>query len=248
MLWPLPALMPLVVFAAGFDLPPMNVSVDVAGTPVTIPVSGSVADAASSTVASDTRSFDLHLQAGLAGLQDRITPLLGSEMNQSERCGDRITIENATLLPAAPASQVSVQLHFEKWTCLKLLGKDTARRLIGGNGNVELKLTPAVEEGNTVRLHADVGTIQADGSLGELLRSGSLGNILRQKIAEALLKAVRKSTDLETVLPDSIQPYVRISSVSFGDAGGARLALNLNAQLFIPAQKVTSLLAQLRAH
>lgn len=249
LLCPLFAWTALVAFAAGFsfDIPPASFPLDVAGSRIDIPVSGSIVESPSSAAAPDARSFDLHLHAGLAGLQDHITPLLASELNQSERCGNRVSILNAMLMPAAPASQLSVQLHLEKWACFKVLGKETAKRLIGGDGNVQLKLTPAVEQDNTVKLNAEILSIDAGGSLGELLRSGSLGKTLRDKIAEAILKAVRKSTDTETMLPAAAQPWLRIVSVSFGDSGNGQLALNLDAQLLVPSEKVSALFDQLRA-
>ncbi len=58
---------------------------------------------------------------------------------------------------------------------MKALGKEIAKRVVGGNGTIPVKLTPAFErntEGNTeVKLEPEVGTIEADGSLGEMLRS-----------------------------------------------------------------------------
>jgi hypothetical protein len=56
-----------------------------------------------------------------------------------------------------------------------MLGKERPNKPIGGNGVIEVKLTPTVDQGTTVRLVPVVGRIEADGALGELLRSGSLG-------------------------------------------------------------------------
>ena len=67
------------------------------------------------------------------------------------------------------------QLHYERWKCIRMLGKERPNKPIGGNGVIEVKLTPTVDQGTTVRLVPVVGRIEADGALGELLRSGSLG-------------------------------------------------------------------------
>jgi len=56
-----------------------------------------------------------------------------------------------------------------------MFGKERRNKLIGGNGVIEVKLTPAVDQQTTLRLATTVGRIEAEGALGELLRSGSLG-------------------------------------------------------------------------
>jgi len=220
-----------------FEIPPVPVSVDIGGQPVALNISGSISG--------DPASLHLKLNADLADFQAHLTPVLQAELNQSNHCGERISVENATLLPAAPAGHLTVQLHFEKWACIKAFGKENARRLVGGNGTVEVILTPRAE-GNAVKLDADIGNIDADGSLGEMLRSGSLGTALRDKIRESLLKAIQKSTDLQAVVPAQAQPFVTIQSLGFADEGGGRLALNLVGRLQVPAAQVTAVIDQLR--
>lgn len=234
-------IVPLAALATGFlfEIPPVTVALNVAGQPVPIVLSGTIAQSSEST-------FDFNLRADLAALQDHITPLLQDEVNQSERCGDRIAIQHATLDPAAPAGRLTVQLHFEKWACFKLMGKESAKRLVGGDGSVELLIRPAVEQGNAIRLDAEVGRIDANGSLGELLRSGSVGNALREKIRASLLKAVRKASNFETMLPPEAQPYLTIASVAFGDTGAGRLALHAAGKLDVPPEKAAGLLETFR--
>src|SRR5580658_8271988 len=128
-----------------FDIPPVPVSLNVAGQPVAIVVSGNVSGAAEQPLA-------LNLHADLSELQSHMTPLLQTELNQSNRCGERISVERATLVPAAPAARMTVQLHFEKWACFKAFGKENTTRLVGGNGTVQVLLTPRVGEDQTVRL------------------------------------------------------------------------------------------------
>jgi hypothetical protein len=171
-----------------------------------------------------------------------MTPLMQAELNQSNHCGERISIENATLAPAAPTGRLTVQLHFEKWACFKAFGKENAKRLLGGNGTVEVILTPRVEEASAVRLDAEVGKIDADGSLGEVLRSGSMGAALRDKIREAVLKAIRKAADLEAVVPAQARPFVTIQSVAFADGGSGSLMLNLAGRLMVSGQQVSTVL------
>ncbi len=138
-------------------------------------------------------------------------------------------------------------MHLEKWACFKAFGKENAKRLIGGDGTVQVLLTPVLQENNGVHLNAEVGDIQADGSLGEALRSGSLGTALRDKIRESLLKAVQKAADPGAMLPAQIQPFVSIQSLAFGDGGNHRLLLNVGGGLTIQPKQIVDLLGQLRA-
>ena len=163
------------------EIPPVSTSLNISGQTVAIAISGDISAAPGKTGEND-QAFRLNLRADLADFQGHLTPVLQAELNQSNKCGERISVENATLAPAAPAGRLTVQLHFEKWACIKAFGKENARRLVAGNGTVEVLLMPRIEQGNAVRLDADVGRIDADGSLGELLRSGSLGPALRDKI------------------------------------------------------------------
>ena len=230
-----------------FEIPPVPVSLNIAGQSVALAISGTISESPVSGGASE-QSFHLSLHADLAGLQDHMTPLLQAELNQSNRCGERISIEHATLVPAAPTGRLTVQLHFEKWACFKAFGKENAKRLVGGNGTVHVILAPRVDQGNAVRLDAEIGNISADGSLGEVLRSGSVGPAMRDKIRAALLKAIQKSADLEAVVPAQARPFVTIQSAAFADGGSGRLALDLAGRLLVPKPQVSSVLEQFRNH
>lgn len=229
----------------GMEIPPVSTSLDISGQAVAIVLSGDISTAPAGSGESE-QAFRLNLHADLADFQNHLTPILQADLNQSDKCGERISVENARLAPAAPAGRLTVQLHFEKWACFKAFGKENAKRLLGGNGSVEVLLTPRVEQGNSVHLDAEVGKIDADGSLGELLRSGSLGPALRDKIREALLKALRKSTDFDAVVPEQARPLVTVQSVAFADEGNGRLALSLEGRLSVPGANVSSLLEQFR--
>jgi len=212
------------------------VSVNIAGQPVAIVISGNVSG-------SPEQPLNLNLNADLSELQSHITPLLQTELNQSNRCGERISVEKATLVPAAPAGRLTVQLHFEKWACFKAFGKENAKRLLGGNGSVQVLLTPRVKDGNAVSLDAEIGNIDADGSLGELLHS-EYGNTLRDKIRESLVKAIQKSAGFEAVVPAQAQPFVAIQSVEFEERGTGILVLNLSGLVKVPGAQIASVLEQ----
>jgi hypothetical protein len=238
------AALPLAALGAdiNFEIPSVPLSLSIAGQPVAIVISGSVSGAPG-------QPLNLNLRGELTDLQSHMTPLLQAELNQSNRCGERISVEKATLVPAAHAGRMTVQLHFEKWACFKAFGKENTTRLVGGNGTVQVLLTPRVDQGNaqTVRLDAEVGAIDADGSLGELLHS-EYGNTLRDKIREALLKAIQKSSGLEAVVPTQARPFVILQSVEFAERGTGILILNLTGQVKVPLEQVSSVLEQFRGN
>ena len=217
------------------NVPPVPVTVNIGGQPVALIVSGALAGP----------PYRLDMQADLADLQLNLTSVMQGQLAKSDKCGERISIQNATLVPAAPAARLTVQLHFEQWACIKALGKENAKRLVGGDGSVETVLTPRVEA-NTVRLDAEVGKIQANGSLGDLLKSGALGNTLRDKIHDAILKAVQKATDLTTLVPEEARPFVNVESMAFEDEGKKRLAIRVKAQLDVPQAELATVLDRFR--
>jgi hypothetical protein len=140
-----------------------------------------------------------------------------------------------------------VQLHYERWACAKVFGKEKSKKLVGGNAVIEIKLTPAVEQDNTeLRLVPEVGKIEADGSLGELLRSGSLGDMLKEKIRAAILSALQKGTNLSATIPPAIQGHVEIRDAEFKDAGGGRLAVLLVGEGRITKEEIQALSRQVK--
>jgi hypothetical protein len=231
--------LPLAALGAdlAFEIPPVPVSMNIGGQPVEIVISGDISNHGGKD------PFTLNLHADLSDLQSHMTPLLQAELNQSNRCGERISVEKASLMPAAPGGNLTVQLHFEKWACFKAFGKENAKKLVGGNGTVNVLLTPRVADSNTVRLDAEIGTIDAEGSLGELLRS-EYGGALRDKIREALLKAIQRSANLETVVPEQARPFVTIRSAAFAERGTGILVLDLAGRLEIPGEQISSILEQ----
>jgi hypothetical protein len=238
--WIVLAALPTAALGAdlAFDIPPVPVALEISGQPVSIVVSGNISG-------ESQRPLNLNLHADLTDLQSHMTPLLQTELNQSNRCGERISVEKATLVPAAPAGRLTVQLHFEKWACFKAFGKENTTRLLGGNGTVQVLLTPQLDEGQTLRLDAEIGDIDADGSLGQMLHS-EYGAVLRDKIREALVKAIQKSAGLEAVVPAKARPFVTIQSVAFAERGTGILTLNLAGKLTVPLEQASSLLEQFR--
>ncbi len=214
----------------------MRTALNVGDQQVAIVISGSVAAAPADR---NRAAFQVTINADLGDLQDRITPILQAQLNRDDRCGERLAIQQATLVPSAPSGTLNANLHYEKWACIKAFGKNITKKLAGGGGTVQMRLTPAIRDGDTVRVDAELGEIQADGSIGELLRSPTFADALREKIAKALDKV-----QLEAAIPPALRNTAHIDDVSFADADG-RLMLVVRATVSIPARDARTLLDRL---
>jgi hypothetical protein len=230
--------------AMTFKVPPVKIPVSVKDQRITMVASALITLTRKSQ---GLNILNLQLTADLSDLQQNMTQVLAAELDKDDRCGDRITIQHATLTPAEPASLAVVQLHYERWACAKVFGKQEAKRVVGGNAMMQMKLTPAVEDDNTeLRLVPEVGPIQADGSLGELLRSGALGDMLQEKIRKAILSALQKGTDLGTALPPAVQGYVKIKDARFKEAGSGGLLVFLDGEIRITNEQIEALSKQVK--
>jgi hypothetical protein len=195
----------------------------------------------------DVNIFNLELTADLADLQQNLTSVLAAQLNKDDRCGERIVIKNATLIPAEPASIATVQLHFEQWVCAKLFGKEQVKKLVAGDATIPLKLTPVIDKDNTeLRLLPELGEIQADGSLGQLLKSGILADSVRDKMHDAIQSALQKGANLGATLPPAAQTYATIQSASFKDAGRGRLVAVLDGQVRVTNDQLQQLAKEVK--
>jgi hypothetical protein len=225
------------------QIPPVKTTLDIENQPVNITASGTIT---MTERRQDRVAFNLELIADLSDLQKNMTTILQSELNKADRCGDHIEIQNAAVAPADPASMVTTQLHYERWACAKVFGKQQAHRMVGGNAVVEMKLTPAVEDGRTIQLQPEVGRMQADGSLGEVLRTGPIEQMLREKIQHALQNATEKGTNFSATLPPAAQGYATVRSARFADGGGGRLDIVLEGEIHITSGQAQLLQSELQ--
>jgi len=211
-------------------IPPVKTSLNLQGQPVEVTAWGAVSVAPSGV-------FRLALTVDLGNFQEHLTPVLAAQLNRSDRCGERLSVERATVAPAAPSAVLTAYVHYERFACAKAFGKEIVKRLAGGNGVVEVNLTPSITE-NSIALAAEVRKIDADGSLGELLRSGSLGDSIREKIAASIESAIRKSANLKSVLPAEMENVAVIQTVQFADGGAGRLWLAIGGEVRLSAEQM----------
>jgi len=221
-------------------IPPVSASLDVKGQLVKITLWGAVSQAAPDV-------FHLAVTADLAEFAAHLTPLLAAQLNRSDNCGERMSVEHAAIAPAKPAAMLTVNVHYERWACAKVFGKERTKRLVGGNGVVLVKLTPAVGP-DGIAMNADVQRIDADGSLGELLHSESFGATIKQKIAASIESAVRRSLDLHSALPPAIGSAAVIRGVEFSGSPEGRLWISLSGDVHLSAAQFQSLSRQFGSH
>jgi hypothetical protein len=229
--------------ASGFNLPTVRNSVNFENQSIRVVTSGVIAKGVAE---GDQNIFKLELTTDLSDLQQNMTDVLRAELGKSDRCGERITIHNATLTPQAPASLVIVQLHFERWVCGTTFGRETTNEIVEGNGTIEVKLTPAVAEDGTLRLVAVNGRVAADGLVGELLRSGSLGDALRGKVTESRVSAMRQGGDFKAILPAAAQGNALLHRAQFQGTGSGRLRAVLDGEIRVSNEKATALTSELQ--
>ena len=234
-----------VVFAQNlnFKIPAVKIPLTIKDQTVNIVASGQLTQLSKGH---DDNLFNLELRADLSDLQQNMTALLSSALDKDAQCGDRIAIQSATLMPAAPAAIATVQMHYERWICAKIFGKQQVKKLVGGNATIPLTLTPSIDETNELRLIPELGPVQADGSLGELLRSPPVAAMLRDKMQAAIQNAMQKAANLTATLPPVAQPYATIQSATFQDTGGGNMALVLDGRVHITKEQVQQLSKQLK--
>jgi len=235
---------PLAGAVETFRIPPVSTTIDVDDQPLRVTVSGTIATAAAPQ---KQESIHVMLQADLSDLQAHATELLRAHLNQSNRCGLRLSVEHAELTPGTPDALLTARVHAEKYVCAKALGRQMITRLIAGEGTVEVRLTPKMENSETLKLAGEVVSIQADGAMGDLLRSEPAGPWVREKMRDAMASALQKSLGkLKADLPPAIHGLAAIQSVQFADLGGGRLGLGLSGEVQISADMAQILIEKLK--
>jgi hypothetical protein len=216
------------------NIPPVTNSVRFADQPISITTSGAISRGSANA---GPNTFALELTADMSDLQQNITEVLRAALDKADRCGERIAIQTAALMPLGSASMVVVNVHYERWACL---GRET-NEIVEGNGALEVKLTPAIGKDGTPGLGAEIARVDAEGLVGELLRSGSLGESLRDKIAEALLPCLWQGTDYKAMLPAAARGEVTLHRARFEGTGLGKLSAVLNGEIRVPSDKVSAL-------
>ncbi len=234
-----------------FSLPAVTNSISVDGQDISFPASGAVTRASGGTPADNGHNlFSIKFVADLSDLQQSITGILRSELTRSPRCGERIEIQQASLLPLAPSSLVVANLHFERWVCPAGRMQGSAvqgpTEVAAGDATLEVKLTPSLEPDTGLGLVSEITRVEADGLLRDSLRDGDLGVTLRQQIASALVSAVRKAADVKATLPPVARQSATVQKAQFQNEGADQLDLVVDGQLQFSDDETQQFAAQLK--
>jgi hypothetical protein len=228
---------------SAFVLPTAKNIVNFAGQAVAVITSAVVSKGAAEV---GQTTFGVHLIANLSDLQQTIVDVLRTQLDSSDPCGERIALQTADLTPQGPSAVVVAQLHYERWTCNTMFGRQNINEVVEGNGTVEVKMTPAVAEDGTLRLVAQIGRIEADGLVGEMLRSGTLGETLRDKISDSVLSTVRQGSDFKAALPAGVQLYATLKQARFQATGSARLLAVMDGDLRVANENLAAFTGELK--
>jgi hypothetical protein len=223
-----------------YAIPRVKSSVELRNQSISVTTSGVIS---AGVAQGGQNTFTLELMADLSDLQNNIGDILRAQLNKADRCGEQITIRNASLTPQEPASLAVVQLHYERWSCV---GRDTVNEMAEGNGTIEVKLTPVVGEDGTLQLRPEAGRISAEGLVGELLRSGSLGEAMRDAVTQSVLAVVREGGDFKATLPATAQGYATLRRAQFRGTGSGRLIAVLDGEIRVSDENATALTSALK--
>ena len=225
--------------ALTFTIPPVKSSVSFENRLIAITTSGVISR---SLAEGSQNTFALQLTADLSELQQNIAAILRSQLDKADRCGERISIQEATLTPLVPATLAFVRLHYERWTCFGA----SENEIVEGGGTIEVKLLPQLASDGSLRLESAPGRINAVGLLGDLLRSGPLGDSVRDKVAESLLSAMQRGGDLKVSLPPSAQANAALHRAQFQGSSSSQLVLVLDGDIQVSNDKLSAITSDLQ--
>jgi hypothetical protein len=224
-----------------FTLPTVKSPLRIASQNVVVSSSG---DLSQTDAQGETRSFVLNRTVDLTDLQQNLTQIMNSQFAPTQNCGERLAVRHASVMTAPPASSMILQLHFERWSCSRLFGQGAGEELAEGDGTVEMRLTPTVED-SQLHIHPEFKRIDATGMMADALRSGDLGEDLRAKAAQTLLLALAAGADVKATLPKALQGPMSYEAARFQDTGSGGLKVALESKVKLSNDQVNALANQL---
>lgn len=225
-----------------FVLASEKVPVTIDKQAISVSVSGGLTQTA---VQGEQRMFALEFIADLTDLQQDVTELLRAHIDKAENCGERLSLRRATMASATPSSLLVLQLHYERWTCVRAMGQTSPTELAEGDGEAELSLTPSLEKSNELKVTSEFKRISASGMMADALRSGELGDELRDKVDQVILSAMRPAADFKTTLPPAVRDFAVLKTAKFKDTGAGVFSLVLSGEVQVSNEQVHQMASQL---
>ena len=224
-----------------YTLEPATSSVEIGGQSIPVQAAGAIAQG---LPADGPDTYSIRFVADLSDLQDAMTDVLRGVLNQGARCGQRVEIQRATLVPEPPAALVDIHLHFERWICPP--GTGSATELANIDGALELKLLTSLDEKGELHVAAQTGKVDAQGLLRDALLNGDLGDTVREQVSASVLTALQKAVEVRTLLPAPAQPSASLEKARFRDAGTGHLSFVLDGQLKLSGDQTRAFAEQLK--
>ena len=224
-----------------FTLPKVRSQISIGSRTIAVDVSSELSQTASQA---DQRTFQLETTVDLSELQQSITEILNARL-YSAGCGERLSVNRATIVPATPASTLALQLHYERWSCMGRAGQSSMNEVAESNGSVEIKLTPAFGDANALHLAPEFKRIDATGMMADDLRSGDLGDFLRDKVSAAILPALLEGANFKAIMPGVLQSGVTLEAARFQDPSGSGLKSVFEGHVHLSNDQVNLLASQL---
>ncbi|HTT18178.1 MAG TPA: hypothetical protein VMG82_04495 [Candidatus Sulfotelmatobacter sp.] len=225
-----------------FELAEVKNSVVIGKQTISIPLSGNLSQVGS---AGGQRTFNLRRVVDLSDLQEKITEVLRAQTDKKEACGEQLAVREATISSSTPASILTLDLHYERRSCMKIAGRTGWQELAEGDGSVELKLIPVVEKANELKVVSEFSRINASGVMNESLRSGVLGEELRAKLSEGMLAILETGVRSRGTLPLAIRDLATVHSAKFQEIGIGKLGAVLEGQLDLTEKQISHLVREL---
>lgn len=188
-------------------------------------------------------TYKIMLTADLSDLEPNLTAALGTQLNGGERCGERYSIDDATLAPSTGTSvTVSTKIYAERWMCSRALGES---ELAQGSGGADVKATPVVGANGEIEIRTETAGVQGKGFLADSLHGGTLDTKLQRSVA-ALLSSTIRATDFQATLPAAGAAAAKIKAAKFQGAEGGDLTLILEGEMRMSQDQAQALGNQLK--
>lgn len=192
----------------------------------------------------DLKTFQLSTLVDLSELQQAFSEILTAQLEQSGSCEKRVSLRQASIMGASPASSAVLRLHFERWSC-RSAGQGGPMEIAEGDGTVELRLTPVVDKSESLSIASEIRRVDAVGMLEGELKSGDMGSDLREKVAAAILTAANAGLDAKTTLPAALQGRSTLRGAHFEERAASGLNLMVDRELQLSSTQLTALTTQL---
>ena len=223
-----------------FSIPSFKTTAEVGGQRVAISSSTVIMRAGAEGGAN---KYKIVLTADLSDLEPNLTAALAAALNGGERCGERYSVEDATLGRSSGASAVlATKIYAERWTCSRSLGES---EIAEGRGSADVKATPVIGPNGEVEIHTEMGALEAEGFLADSLRGGALGTKLQQAIARLMETAIR-ATDFKATLPPAGANLAKVQTARFQSTEGGDLNIILGGEMLISEEQAKALGDQLK--